>query len=52
MAEEPVKWPWWSIDGEFLMEMLHRANAGEDPDMLYAEAYANSDVEAVPPADG
>jgi hypothetical protein len=47
MAEEKTegyKWPWWTIHGESLMEALKRAHAGEDPDLVYAELYANSDV--------
>jgi hypothetical protein len=38
---------WWSISGEVLLELLHRAHKGEDPDLLYAEEYANSDHEYV-----
>lgn len=34
---------WWAISGEALMGMLHRCHDGEDPDMVYAETYANSD---------
>jgi hypothetical protein len=35
---------WWSISGETIMEMLHRAHDGEDPDMLYLELTANSET--------
>lgn len=38
---------WWTISGESLMEMLHRCVAGEDPDIVYAEMYANSEHEFV-----
>jgi hypothetical protein len=38
---------WWVIEGEFLMSLLRRAHKGEDPDLLYAEAYANSDTEGI-----
>jgi hypothetical protein len=34
---------WWSIHGETLMESLRRAHDGEDPDLIYAELYANSE---------
>lgn len=34
---------WWSISGEGLLDLLRRAYAGEDPDMLYAEEYANAE---------
>jgi hypothetical protein len=36
---------WWVISGESIMDMLWRAFAGEDPDLIYAEHYANSEVE-------
>lgn len=36
---------WWAISGEALLDMLRRAHAGEDPDMVYVEEYANSDRE-------
>ena len=36
---------WWSISGEALLEMLRRCYAGEDPDLVYLEEYANSEHE-------
>jgi hypothetical protein len=36
---------WWVISGSELMAALHRVFAGEDPDIAYAELYANSNVE-------
>lgn len=36
---------WWSIAGDELLDMLRRCHHGEDPDLVYAEAYANSDIE-------
>ena len=36
---------WWVISGEMLIEILRRAASGEDPDMLYTEAYANCIIE-------
>lgn len=36
---------WWTISAECFMTALRRVHAGEDPDMVYAEFYANSDVE-------
>ena len=36
---------WWSISGEAILEMLHRAHEGEDPGLLYLELQANSDTE-------
>lgn len=32
---------WWTISGEALLYMLRRAASGEDPDLVYAEFYAN-----------
>jgi len=36
---------WWVIRGAHLLAMLRRAHDGEDPDLIYAEEYANSDHE-------
>lgn len=36
---------WWSISGDDFMEALRRAHAGESPEMIYAEWYANSEIE-------
>lgn len=38
---------WWALSGDSLLELLRRAHAGEDPDLLYAEEYANSEHEHV-----
>ncbi len=38
---------WWTMSGECFIEALRQAHAGEDPEMVYAEWYANSDVEHV-----
>lgn len=37
---------WWTISGTNLIVLLRRAHMGESPDLLYAEAYANSEVHA------
>jgi hypothetical protein len=34
---------WWTISGEALLDLLRRCHDGEDPDLVYAEAYANCD---------
>lgn len=34
---------WWVVSGENLLDMLRRAAAGEDPDLIYAEEYANGE---------
>jgi len=36
---------WWTISGEELLRLLREAHEGADPDLLYAEAYANSEIE-------
>lgn len=36
---------WWTIAGEDLLDSLNRCAKGEDPDLVYAEMYANSEVE-------
>lgn len=45
MMDEKPKWGWWSINGEQLMIMLQRCHDGEEPFLVYAEAYANAEVE-------
>jgi hypothetical protein len=41
---------WWAISGDTFLAALRRAHAGESPDILYAEYYANSDTQDVPPS--
>lgn len=36
---------WWALPGDVLLDLLRRAHAGEDPDLLYAEEYANCEHE-------
>ena len=43
MSEQTLGW--WAISGDALLSALKRAHDGEDPDLVYAELYANSDVE-------
>jgi len=38
---------YWAISGDAFLAALHRAHDGEDPDMVYAELYVNSDHEEV-----
>ncbi len=38
---------WWSISGEELLKLLRRVASGESPDLVYAEAYANSEHEQI-----
>jgi len=37
---------WWTIPEEAILDALRRAANGEDPDMIYAEMYANCDHES------
>lgn len=46
-GDSPPPLGWWAIAGDELIDLLRRAHAGESPDLLYAEAYANSDHERV-----
>jgi len=39
----PVTQPWHVISSEDLLAMLRRCHAGEDPDLVYIEEYANAD---------
>lgn len=50
-AAEEDRLGWWAIAGSDLLAMLRRAAGGEDPDLVYAEAYANSDHEYPDQAD-
>jgi hypothetical protein len=36
---------WWTIPGDVLLDMLRRCHDGEDPDLVFAEAYANVEHE-------
>lgn len=42
---------WWVISREAFLDALRRAAAGEDPDLVYLEEYANADHEHVEGAD-
>ncbi len=37
---------WWAIHGQTILDALRRAHAGDDPDVVYAELYANSEGES------
>jgi len=39
---------YWVISGQALLEALRRCAAGEDPDLVFAELYANTSQEHVP----
>lgn len=36
---------WWTISGTNLLALFRRCHAGEDPDHVYMEEYANSEHE-------
>ena len=36
---------WWTISGAALLDALRRVAEGADPDLVYAELYANSETE-------
>jgi hypothetical protein len=36
---------WWIIHGENLLTALHMVAQGDDPDLVYAELYANAEID-------
>lgn len=36
---------WWFIHGDNFLAALHAVAEGEDPDLIYAELYANAEIE-------
>lgn len=55
MSDHPERagpeWGWWTIYGEDLMAMLCRVQSGENPDIVYAEEYANAVIEPMTGSD-
>ncbi len=45
MTSDTQSLGWWVISGEDLLEMLRAVEDGENPALVYAEHYANSDHE-------
>lgn len=41
---EAADWGWWAISGQAIMAALNRAHAGDDPELVYVELYANSET--------
>lgn len=41
---DPPRTSWVVIDSDSLLEMLRRCHAGEQPDLVFLESYANADV--------
>jgi hypothetical protein len=46
LAGEPEDLGWHVISGELLLEALRRVAAGENPDLVFAELWANADHES------
>jgi len=44
-SHSPESWAWWTIAGDELMKMLYRVQNGDEPGIVYTEAYVNSDHE-------
>jgi hypothetical protein len=36
---------WWVVSGDTYLQDLRRVAEGENPDLVYAEAYANATIE-------
>lgn len=45
--DTPASPGWWVLSGEDLLYALRRTHDGEDPALVYAEMYANSEHEHV-----
>ena len=44
-ADDAASMGWWVLSGDNLLAMLRRAHYGGDPDLIYAEEYANAEHE-------
>lgn len=51
MSDDPDFQAWHVIEGRSLLEMLRRCRAGESPDLVLLEAYANATIDG-PAEDG
>lgn len=47
MSEAATDLGWHVISGELLLESLRRVAEGEDPDLVFAELWANAEHEHV-----
>jgi hypothetical protein len=36
---------WWIIHGDNFLTALHMVAQGDDPDLVYAELYANAEID-------
>ena len=51
MSDEGHLPVWWNLTEDYLLKMLRRVAAGEDPDMVYADEYASAERSVVKNAD-
>lgn len=35
---------WWTINGQVILDALVRAHLGDDPETVYLELFANSEI--------
>jgi len=38
---------WWAINGQVMLDAMHRCHEGEDPELMYLELIANSETDEV-----
>lgn len=38
---------WWTLSGEDFLAAMKRAHDGENPDVIYAEYFANSTIDSL-----
>ena len=44
MARPPTD-QYWAINGQVMLDAMHRCHEGENPELMYLELIANSDTE-------
>jgi len=42
---------WWAINGQVILDAMHRCYEGEDPELMYLELIANSETDEVEETD-
>ena len=45
MSNNPARLGWWTISGDTLLGALREVADGANPDLVYAELYANSEAD-------
>lgn len=43
-AGKPIAKQWWSINGQVMFDAMVRCHKGEDPELMYLELIANSEI--------